>query len=223
MDNTNRDIPSSTNTEVKDTNTEVILDSNGKKQDIPTSRYKPVEETIDYRIMDRPKVTLKQEKFVEAYVGEANGNATQAARVAGYSQSSDITTRSIACETLTNPNVQKLVEIRRKEIMYRLQAKSHDAVTAMFDIIDDDSTPPQTRLAAIRDLLDRIGTAPTQKTEVSGNLTHTAAVHERARQILAERQQNSKEELPEQPIVDVEAITDDVSEGEDAQPNTEEM
>jgi phage terminase small subunit len=32
---------------------------------------------------DKP-LTLKQEKFIAAYLGEANGNATEAARIAGY-------------------------------------------------------------------------------------------------------------------------------------------
>jgi phage terminase small subunit len=31
------------------------------------------------------KLTLKQRRFVEAYCGEAAGNATQAAKLAGYS------------------------------------------------------------------------------------------------------------------------------------------
>lgn len=35
---------------------------------------------------NKPKLTLKQEKFVAAYLGAANGNATEAARMAGYKQ-----------------------------------------------------------------------------------------------------------------------------------------
>jgi len=34
---------------------------------------------------DRP-LTFKQQKFIAAYIGEANGNATEAARMAGYKQ-----------------------------------------------------------------------------------------------------------------------------------------
>jgi hypothetical protein len=33
----------------------------------------------------KEKLTLKQRRFVEAYLGRANGNATEAARLAGYS------------------------------------------------------------------------------------------------------------------------------------------
>jgi hypothetical protein len=31
-----------------------------------------------------PELTFKQRLFIEAYIGEANGNATEAARIAGY-------------------------------------------------------------------------------------------------------------------------------------------
>ena len=31
-----------------------------------------------------PKLTLKQQKFLDAYLGDANGNATEAAKMAGY-------------------------------------------------------------------------------------------------------------------------------------------
>lgn len=34
----------------------------------------------------QPKLTLKQEAFVAAYLGAAKGNATEAARIAGYKQ-----------------------------------------------------------------------------------------------------------------------------------------
>ena len=33
---------------------------------------------------EQPKLTLKQQLFVDAYLGAANGNATEAARMAGY-------------------------------------------------------------------------------------------------------------------------------------------
>jgi phage terminase small subunit len=34
----------------------------------------------------QPKLTLKQEAFIAAYLGAARGNATEAARIAGYRQ-----------------------------------------------------------------------------------------------------------------------------------------
>ena len=60
----------------------------------------------------RPKLTPKQEKFVEVYV--ATGNATEAARTAGYS-GSDETLRSIGHQNLGKPLIADRVRARRAE------------------------------------------------------------------------------------------------------------
>lgn len=36
--------------------------------------------------LESPKLTTKQELFIAAYLGEAHGNATEAARIAGYAK-----------------------------------------------------------------------------------------------------------------------------------------
>lgn len=69
-------------------------------------------------------LTLKQRKFVEAYVGAANGNATKAAKQAGYSERS---AHSVGHETLKKPEVREAIEARlaentlgRNEVLSRL-------------------------------------------------------------------------------------------------------
>lgn len=57
-----------------------------------------------------PQLTLKQSKFCDAYIGKAQGNATEAARIAGYKGSPE-TLRVIASENLTKPNITH--EIKR--------------------------------------------------------------------------------------------------------------
>ena len=57
----------------------------------------------------------KQEAFVSAYIGAAHGNATEAARIAGY-QGTDAVLRSIASENLTKPNIQERIAEYRKRI-----------------------------------------------------------------------------------------------------------
>lgn len=161
-----------------------------------------------------PKLTLKQEKFVEALVGEANGNQSEAVRMAGYKVANGGVAALIGSENIRKHNVQQALEIRRQEVLYRMQAKAHDALSQMFNIIDSPDVAPQTKLNAIKDLLDRVGTAPTQKTEVQGNISHTAEVHERAKLILAERikakeVETLQEELPEGEYLDIEAVEDD--------------
>ena len=59
--------------------------------------------------MSKP-LTKKQEAFVNAYVGEACGNGTRAAIVAGYSEN---TAHAIAWENLRKPEIAE--EIKKKE------------------------------------------------------------------------------------------------------------
>jgi phage terminase small subunit len=58
------------------------------------------------------KLTTKQERFVDALMGAAGGNATEAARLAGYSGSDD-TLRQVGSENLTKPHVRAAIDARR--------------------------------------------------------------------------------------------------------------
>lgn len=60
-------------------------------------------------------LTEKRRRFVEAYVGEAAGNATQAARIAGYA-GNDRTLTSVGSELLTFPDVRQAVDAARREM-----------------------------------------------------------------------------------------------------------
>lgn len=60
---------------------------------------------------EAPALTEKQRRFVEAYMGEAAGNATEAARIAGYT-GDDVTLRVTAHENLTKPNIREAIESR---------------------------------------------------------------------------------------------------------------
>jgi hypothetical protein len=54
-------------------------------------------------------LTLKQRRWVEAYFGEAAGNATKAARLAGY-EGTDAVMAVQGYENRRNPNIQKVTE-----------------------------------------------------------------------------------------------------------------
>lgn len=56
-------------------------------------------------------LTEKQRRFVEAYMGEATGNATEAARRAGY-KGGESTLRSVGSENLTKPDIITAIKIR---------------------------------------------------------------------------------------------------------------
>lgn len=63
---------------------------------------------------DRHRLTLKQRKFCLSYIGEANGNGAEAARLAGY-RGNDVTLRAVAYENLTKPHIARLIEEMRAE------------------------------------------------------------------------------------------------------------
>ena len=60
-------------------------------------------------------LTTRQWLFVEAYLGEAKGNATEAAMLAGYHGVRN-TLRSIGQETLRNPDVASRIKARLNEV-----------------------------------------------------------------------------------------------------------
>lgn len=53
------------------------------------------------------ELTPKQQRFVDAYLGQANFNGAKAARLAGYSEK---VAKEIACENLTKPHVKEAIE-----------------------------------------------------------------------------------------------------------------
>lgn len=74
------------------------------------------------------KLTLKQEAFKDAYLGEARGNATEAYRLAGYAGTGD-TARINACKLLTNPNISAAIAKAREGIAKRA-GDTHDSILA---------------------------------------------------------------------------------------------
>lgn len=56
----------------------------------------------------RRKLSGKQRAFIEAYLGDANFNATQAARLAGY-KGNDVTLASVGWENLRKPQIKQRI------------------------------------------------------------------------------------------------------------------
>lgn len=61
------------------------------------------------------RLTTKQRLFVEAYCGPALGNATEAARLAGY-KGNDVTLSSVGSENLRKPQIAEAIEQAKPEI-----------------------------------------------------------------------------------------------------------
>lgn len=59
-------------------------------------------------------LTRKQQLFVEAYCGEARGNATEAARLAGY-KGTAMTLGQVGAENLRKPQIAEAIEQRDRD------------------------------------------------------------------------------------------------------------
>lgn len=112
-------------------------------------------------------LTEKQIKFIEEYM--KCGNGTESAIKAGYSEQ---TAYSQASRLLSNVKVQDELKARRSQIEQELRQQFvSDALTArkvMINILNDKEASDRDKLTAAKDLLDRAGFKPTDKTEISG-------------------------------------------------------
>jgi hypothetical protein len=102
-----------------------------------------------------PGLTLKQRLFVEAYLGKAAGNATQAARMAGYAEH-EVT----GCRLLRNAKVRELVEKRVSQV-----AMEANRVLAKVSAIAEESDIVADQLRALTRLGDHYGLWDAKRTD----------------------------------------------------------
>lgn len=106
---------------------------------------------------DTPKLSPKQERFVEEYLIDLN--ATQAAIRAGYSPK---TARFQACKLLTNPNIQEMIQRKRAKMSEKLEISAErvlqeQAKLAFYNVLElfnDDGT-----MKPISEIKDTLGAA----------------------------------------------------------------
>ena len=100
---------------------------------------------------DRPtdrRLTQKQRLFVEAYVGEARGNATEAARLAGY-KGRDTTLAQVGAENLRKPYIASAIEKRAEEMREASGALTPEEIHELWgDIARDTQQSTKDRLKA---------------------------------------------------------------------------
>jgi phage terminase small subunit len=105
----------------------------------------------------------KRARFAKVYA--ATGNAARAARVAGIPARS---ARAVGYQWLRNGDVLDLI---RQEVDTTLREMAPAALGAIRRLIEAPDTPHQTRLAAARDVLDRLGHIPPKKAELAISTT----------------------------------------------------
>lgn len=103
----------------------------------------------------------KRQLFASEYA--LSGNASDAARKAGVPVAS---AHSMGYKWLRNPEV---IEFVRKEIDCRLRDLAPIAVGVLQELMTNEATPPQTKLSAARDLLDRLGWVPPKRVDTINN------------------------------------------------------
>ena len=109
--------------------------------------------------------TDKRQLFAREFV--ACGNATKAARRAGVSAGS---AHTMGHRWKNDPNVIAMIQ---EEVATALKELAPMALSAVRHLIASPETPPSVRLAAARDVLDRIGHVPPKRSEVSVKTDNT--------------------------------------------------
>lgn len=91
------------------------------------------------------KLTEKQRRFVEAYMGEAKGNATEAARLAGY-KGNRATLQAVGKENLSKPLISGAVaQVQSADPLVATREERQQFWTAM---MKDEEAHPVARLKA---------------------------------------------------------------------------
>mgnify|MGYP001198950895 FL=1 len=104
----------------------------------------------------------KQKQFLSALFGEAQGNPSEAAKLAGYAPTS----------------YPKVVRGLKDEIIERaesvLAAHSPKAAISMANAIEDDGSIPgaNIRMEAAKQILDRVGLVKKEKIDVNAKVAH---------------------------------------------------
>ena len=107
-----------------------------------------------------PRLTLRQERFVLEYI--ATGNATEAARLAGYANPNMHSARMIA-----NDRIAKAIEVRRSVVIEGLEAKIARYVAALEKEAEDKVNNESSRIRSLELLLKVAGGFAPQETVVS--------------------------------------------------------
>lgn len=107
---------------------------------------------------EKKKLSERQEKLIEALLGEAKGNVRTAMRLAGYSDSTNI-------REAMAPVAEEVADAAQM----LLALNSPKAALGMIGVLDDPSSlGARNTVAAAKELLDRAGVVKKDKLEVSG-------------------------------------------------------
>ena len=106
-------------------------------------------------------LTEKQEKFLSALAGEANGDARKALTVAGYEQTSYY--------AVLDSLKEEVVDVANSILAH----SAPKAAAKLVDVLESDAPIPQVgaKLHAAQTLLDRVGISKKERVDVNHNVT----------------------------------------------------
>ena len=124
--------------------------------------------------MKPKKMTEKQQAFVDDYI--KTGDHFKSYLSAGYKPKDDANMRSGACQMLQNPNIQRALDRRHREVAKYVELRTGRSVAdlaevTMFwtDLLRDNDAKPADRLKA-SEYLAKTQSAFTDKIEIAGKL-----------------------------------------------------
>lgn len=98
------------------------------------------------------KLTVKERRFIDAYLGSCNGNATQAIIVSGYSTTRNVKSAGVmGTKVLAKGRVRAEVD-RRLARATRSSILTADQRDAILSLIADSDADDHNRIAAIKEL-----------------------------------------------------------------------
>jgi len=113
-------------------------------------------------VEEERKLTDRQERFVVAFLGCANG--AEAARTAGYSEK---TAREMAYENLSKPHIALAIKRKRDQIMKDEESKVDWLISRLTAEATDGENGESTRVRALEILGKVYGAYAPEKTEVT--------------------------------------------------------
>lgn len=138
--------------------------------------------------MTERKLTPKMQAFVDAYTGPARGNATEAARMAGY-KGNDRTLAAVGAENLTKPGILAAVRAAAQVTQKRGRMNRQRLVVWLEDVIlgsegehlEEDPDGEMVSVAGA-EMRDRIAAAKLYAT-ICGHLLKPDVVRERLKEL----------------------------------------
>lgn len=120
------------------------------------------------------KLTLKQQAFIDAYMGESRGNATDAARRAGY-KGSDAVLASVGAENLRKPQIEAAIT-KRRQALDGSRILTIEQIQEMMSAIAVSAVKPADQISALKELAKmQGGYAPIQH-ELTAQVSSTTKV-----------------------------------------------